>query len=75
MLLRAAVKRCRAFEREGKDSLEGHKPFSPVAAAGSPQPFLAAAAGVEQHAQPGRGHSSGSSWLREFLSFFVLLFM
>lgn len=61
--------------REGKDSLESHKPSSPVAAAGSPLPFLAAAAGVEQRAQLGGGHSSGSSWLSEFLSFFVLLFM
>lgn len=50
-------------------------PLSLAAAAGSPQPFLAAAARVEQHAQPGRTHSSGSFLVREFVSFFVLLFI
>jgi len=46
----------------------GHRPaFHQAAAAGSPQPFLAAAARVEQHSQPGGACSAGGTLLEEFV--------
>jgi len=66
-------KEVQSLSERGGILLVGHKPpFSLAAAASSPQPFLAAAAWVEQHTQPG-GRSSGSAPLREFISFFVRL--